>query len=242
MVLPVALESVLWRADQLAQPVCAVLPSGCPALDAALPGGGWPSQGLTELLCEVPLSAELRLLAPALARHTQAGGEVLLLAPPQRPQAAAWAAWGIDPARLVWVQPASAHDSAWALGECLRARLPLWLLAWLPEASPLTLRRLQVLAAGAQAPCTLVRPAALAASASPAPLRLRVWPELGWRLGVQVLKRRGAPLTEALWVDATPPALAPLWPQRGGAVAPSAPVVETDHALAGRAARDALRA
>jgi len=227
----------------MARPAGAVLDSGCAALDAALPGGGWPTQGLTELLCEVPLSAEWRLLAPALARHTQAGGEVLLLAPPQRPQAAACSAWGIDASRLVWVQPGGAHDSAWALGECLRARLPLWLLAWLPEVSPLTLRRLQVLAAGAVAPCTLVRPAAVAASASPAPLRLRVWPEAGWRLGVQVLKRRGAPLTEPLWVDATPPALAALWPQRAAAPTPTAPAgQETHNALAGCAARDALRA
>ena len=241
--LPVALESVLWRADQMARPAGAVLESGCPTLDAALPGGGWPTQGLTELLCETPLSAVVRLLAPALARHTQKGGEVLLLAPPQPPLAAAWASWGVDASRLVWLQPGSAHDSAWALGECLRARVPLWLLAWLPEASPLTLRRLQVLAAGAVAPCTLVRPGALAASASPAPLRLRVWPEAGWRLGVQVLKRRGAPLAEPLWVDAAPPALSALWPQRHPVSVQVAPLgVETSDVVAGRTALDTERA
>lgn len=240
--LPAALESVLWRADRLVRPDGAAFSSGCQALDTALPGGGWPSQGLTELLCDESLSAETRLLAPALARHTQAGGEVMLLAPPQRPQAVAWSAWGIDTSRMVWVQPGSARANAWTLGECLRTRLPLWLLAWLPEASPLTLRRLQVLAAGAMAPCTLVRPAALAASASPAPLRLRVWPEAGWRLRVQVLKRRGPPLTEPLWVDATPPSLAALWPHRSGAPSSSAPgLMEKKDAVAGRAARDALR-
>ena len=245
VVLPVALESVLWRADQMAQPAGAVLASGHAALDAVLPGAGWPSQGLTELLCDPPLSAELRLLAPALARHTQAGGEVLLLAPPQAPSAAAWGGWGIDPARLVWVPAQGALDSAWAVGECLRARLPLVLLAWLPEVSPLTLRRLQVLAAGALAPCFLVRPAVAASGASPAPLRLRLGAETGGRLRVQLLKRRGALVPESLWLDAPPPSLAPLWAgRRQSGQRQSAPMhtPEASHVVAGSTARNAERA
>ena len=249
VVLSVALESVLWRADQMAQPAGAVLPSGYAALDGVLPGAGWPRQGLTELLCDPPLSAELRLLAPVLARHTQSGGEVLLLAPPQAPSAAAWTGWGIDPTRLVWVPTQGALDSVWALGECLRARLPLVLLAWLPEVSPLTLRRLQVLAAGALAPCFLVRPAVAASGASPAPLRLRLGAETGGRLRVQVLKRRGVPVSEPLWLDAPPPNLAPLWAGRRQigqrqSVPMHTPIQtpEASHVVAGSAARKAERA
>jgi protein ImuA len=45
----------------------AVLASGHAALDAQLPGGGWPVGALTELLLPHPGVGELRLLAPALA-------------------------------------------------------------------------------------------------------------------------------------------------------------------------------
>lgn len=44
----------------------AVLPSGFPALDAALPGGGWPQHGVVEVLAPQPGHPELALLAPAL--------------------------------------------------------------------------------------------------------------------------------------------------------------------------------
>ena len=44
----------------------AVLPSGFPVLDAALPGGGWPQHGVVEVLAPQPGHPELALLAPAL--------------------------------------------------------------------------------------------------------------------------------------------------------------------------------
>lgn len=48
--LSAAVAAALWRGDQLGAPVSAVWPSGFAALDAQLPGGGWPGHGLTEIL------------------------------------------------------------------------------------------------------------------------------------------------------------------------------------------------
>ena len=40
--LPPDIEAALWRGDQLGSPVTSVVSSGFAALDAELPGGGWP--------------------------------------------------------------------------------------------------------------------------------------------------------------------------------------------------------
>ncbi len=49
------------------------VPTGFANLDAELPGGGWPSGALTEILGSCEGIGELGLLLPALARLTSAG-------------------------------------------------------------------------------------------------------------------------------------------------------------------------
>src|SRR5689334_4298485 len=76
---PAMLHPSLWRARSGgAAGQNAVLPSGFPALDAELPGGGWPVRTLTELLLPQPGVGEIRLLAPLLAPLARAGRSVLL--------------------------------------------------------------------------------------------------------------------------------------------------------------------
>src|SRR5258706_14910581 len=58
----------IWRADEVAGAAAPGLSTGHPALDAELPGGGWPAGQLIELLLEHAGVGELSLLAPALAR------------------------------------------------------------------------------------------------------------------------------------------------------------------------------
>ena len=75
---PVRLHPSLWRASQIGGGQRRTTPSGHAALDAELPGGGWPHGELTELLLPQPGIGELRLLAPALAmvgRAGQGGGQ-----------------------------------------------------------------------------------------------------------------------------------------------------------------------
>jgi protein ImuA len=61
---PEDLHPALWRAQQLAARSRRCCASGHAALDAQLPGGGWPVGALTELLLPHPGVGELRLLAP----------------------------------------------------------------------------------------------------------------------------------------------------------------------------------
>ncbi len=64
---PERIHPALWRADGLGRAPTAGWPTGFAALDAELPGGGWPVGALTELLLPHPGVGEWRLLAPALA-------------------------------------------------------------------------------------------------------------------------------------------------------------------------------
>src|SRR5690349_10190577 len=105
-----ALEQILqrhpvWRGGALA-PGAQALPSGFAALDAALPGGGWPFQGLAEVLADESGVGELALVLPAFARLTSAGKRAIWIAPPHVPYAPALAAGGVDLANLLLVQPA----------------------------------------------------------------------------------------------------------------------------------------
>jgi len=79
--LDLALHPAVWRASQIGGGAQATSPSGFPALDAELPGGGWPHGVLTELLLPQPGIGELRLLAPVL----QAVSMPVVTAPPAPP-------------------------------------------------------------------------------------------------------------------------------------------------------------
>ena len=72
--------------------------TGFAALDAQLPGGGWPRRALTELLPASPGVVGLRLLAPALAATLAAGRSVMLFDPPAGLTAWALAQLGLDAA------------------------------------------------------------------------------------------------------------------------------------------------
>ncbi|VVD86426.1 damage-inducible protein [Pandoraea anhela] len=97
MTLPLSsLPAGLWRASELAHCHRAGHATGFAALDAELPGAGWPHGAVTELLSERPGIGEWRLLAPALRDLTQAGKPVMVIAPPMLPYAPALVAWGID--------------------------------------------------------------------------------------------------------------------------------------------------
>jgi len=56
----------LWRAGGTASTRRSVVPSGFAALDAQLPGGGWPHPALIEVMNERPGIGELSLFLPAL--------------------------------------------------------------------------------------------------------------------------------------------------------------------------------
>jgi protein ImuA len=181
----------VWRADRLACAESApAWPTGQPALDAELPGGGWPATGLTELLLSATGIGELRLLAPALRA---VDGELLWVAPPALPYAPALQVLGL--ARLVCLTPGSATDAAWAAEQALRAGCCAAVLWWGDAPLPM-LRRLHL--AAAACPLFALRPWAAQQQSSPAPLRLVCTPAPQGRLAVRVCKRRGPPMAAAI--------------------------------------------
>lgn len=205
--LPGLLRADVWRADALAAPRAHTLPSGDAALDAQLPGGGWPVGALTELLQAPGMHNEWRLLLPALARS--GSGPVVLVAPPYLPFAPALQAQGLQAQRLLWLGAAHDQDTAtlWLSEQALRCAAVDAVLAWLPQVRPEQLRRLQWAAAEHHKLLFVVRPQAAQAQASPAVLRLLLGQADGVALSVQILKRRGPPLAESLRLAARPPAL-----------------------------------
>lgn len=197
--------AAVWRANQLGGGVARGVPSRHAALDAELPGSGWPRQALIELLAESFGVGELRLLMPVLAQLTRAGKPVMWIAPPAMPYAPALADAGIALEHLLLVRPGSERDCWWAIDQALRCGHAGAVLAWLPEQRRLAandrLRRLQLAATGSDGLCFVFRPAAASVQASPAPLRIVLAPAEGGRLSLTLLKRRGPPLTKPIHVE-----------------------------------------
>jgi hypothetical protein len=194
---PAALEEILqrhpvWRGGALAHAVEAVA-TGFAGLDAALPGGGWPRQGLTEILADEAGIGELGLILPALAALTGAGQRVVWVAPPHVPYAPALTASGVDLVHLLVVNASGRRDALWAAEQALRSGSCHALAAWLPKPRYAELQRLAVAAEASHAVAFLYRPLAAAEESSPACLRLALEPA-GLELAVHIVKRRGAPL------------------------------------------------
>jgi cell division inhibitor SulA/protein ImuA len=191
---PAALVDVLargdvWRGDVLARLPDSAVPTGYAELDAELPGGGWPRGNLTEILVDRSGLGEMSLLLPALASLSAAGGWLALVAPPWLPHAPTWAAAGLALERLVVVK--AGRHAAWCCEQLLACGGFAGVLAW-PEAAidARALRRLQVAAEGRPTLACLWRPAAQAATPSPAPLRVLLAAGVGG-LSLSIVKRRG---------------------------------------------------
>lgn len=234
---PRRVADALWRGHQMGSAVSQVLTSGWPELDRELPGGGWPCRSLTEVLQTCPGANEWRLFAPALRGLAEAGRCLAVVGPPWSPHLPGLQHQGLSPRQLVWVQAESAAERLWACEQLIRANACGALMAWLPQARPEELRRLQVNAQGHEGLVLLFRPAAAQQQASPAPLRLSLAHEADWALRVRVFKRRGAPHLDDLRLPSVPGGLqAVLTPRMRALVRPSIPEPHRSHHVVGRPA------
>jgi len=195
----------VWRGDRSPAAPLPIMATGFAALDAELPGGGWPHGALTELLVDGSGLGELSLLTFVLAGIRESGGWSLLVAPPYPLHAPAWAVAGVDLAHLAVVSPVSGRDALWAMEQALASSAPRAVVGWAPYADSRAVRRLQVAAAGSDALAFLFRSTRMAVDASAAPLRLQLAGEAG-KLAVRILKRRGPPLAAAICLALPRPA------------------------------------
>lgn len=192
------------RGGELARVASASVPTGFPQLDAELPGGGWPTGSLAELLPSHEGIGELRILGPALAALAHAGRRLAWIAPPYLPYAPALAAAGIDLAQILIVKTRTARDALWAVEHALHSAACGAVLAWPAEVKYVALRRLQLAAERSQAITMLFRPPSAASEPSPAALRVALYTAEGG-LAVQILKRRGAICERPVIVDLARP-------------------------------------
>lgn len=181
----------IWRGRSSVQP--ATIASGFVALDAALPGGGWPLVGLVEILTPQFGIGELRLLVPVLAQLTQRPPPrwVTWVAPPFEPYAPALAARGLVLERQLVVHT---DTVLWAMEQALGSGACDVALGWTQRAPARSLRRLQLAAERGRTLGVLFRALRTAREASPAMLRLAVEPlcmSQGEGVRITLLKSRG---------------------------------------------------
>jgi len=193
----------IWRGNQLGCVATPSVPTGFPALDAELPGGGWPAAALTEILPQHEGIGELRILGHALASLSARGRWLAWIAPPYLPYAPALQAAGIDLARLIVVRTRSPRETLWAAEQALRSNSCGAVLAWPDRIAWPELRRLQLATGGGHALAVLFRPPRAAGEASPAALRLALDTCEG-DLAVRILKRRGAVLGRPIRLHPAP--------------------------------------
>jgi protein ImuA len=158
---------VFRRGDEPRLP-SAVIPSGFSAIDAQLPGGGWPVPGFVELLCDSVGVGELAMWLPVhralnhralnhralnhRALNVEACTNALWIHAYQTrgrghqaiPNAPAFAAQGIDLSNIAFVQPPSDEASLWACEQALLSRSVGLVLTVLTQqhASSMALRRI----------------------------------------------------------------------------------------------------
>jgi hypothetical protein len=192
----------LWRArEQGGMAGRPGIPTGFATLDRCLPGGGWPSQGLIELLTDHTGIGEVSLLMPALARlcgDERHGGWLAWISPPHQPYAPALAACGIDVRRLLVVR---APPAEWAMEQALRSGACSAVLGWAPCRDRQSLRRLQLAAEQSRCLAVLFRRLQDGNEPSPAVLRVALEGTPGG-LEARILKSRGG-RAASVWLGRT---------------------------------------
>jgi cell division inhibitor SulA len=121
----------------------AVLPAGLQALEDWLPGGGWPQAGLVEMTVPDDHTDVMALLVPLFAHLVRQARWLGMLAPPYLQRARLLSESGIDPLRLMQINPHSGRSDLWLLEQMLRSGQYSAVLAWPACNTELVSRRLQ---------------------------------------------------------------------------------------------------
>jgi hypothetical protein len=169
-----------------------VEPSGSASLDAVLPGGGWQSGTIVELMPMSDGIGELRLLMPALAKITQGERHVAMIAPPYIPFAPALLRHGLRLEHFWIIRAQSAADILWSAEQTLRCRSFGAVLAWPSAIRDREVRRLQLAAEAGSSIGFVYRQPSAARESSPAAVRLRLQTDVTGQLSIDVVKCRGA--------------------------------------------------
>jgi hypothetical protein len=168
-----------------------ITPSGCKPLDAILPGGGWQSGTLVELIPDQTGIGELSLLMPSLARVTQGERHIAFISPPFIPFAPALSQHGIRLERLLIINAQSTKDMLWCMEQTLRCKSFGAVIAWPTALVDREIRRLQLSAEVGGSIGFVYRSMQSARETSPAAVRLCLQRKDQQPLEIHVLKCRG---------------------------------------------------
>ncbi|HEX3061211.1 MAG TPA: translesion DNA synthesis-associated protein ImuA [Usitatibacter sp.] len=187
----------VWRGGELEHASQPPVPTGHAALDRELPGGGWPSGTLTEVLHDGAGIGEVSFLAGALARASEGGRLIAWVNAPHLPYAPALGQSGLPLECCLVIRPPSRDDALWAAEQVLRSGACGAALLWLAHDDYACLRRLQMAAQAGRTLAVLYRTSPALRLSTPAHLRVLLEREEGW-LKVSIPKRRGPPLEEPI--------------------------------------------
>lgn len=179
----------LWRGRGLPRREARAIRTGFPGLDAALPGGGWPSGALVDIVSAHRGIGELSILLPAMAGLCRKGLHAVWIDPPFTPYAPALQQAGVITQQVLVIGPCpSDGDVPWCMEKILYSAGCGMALAWPGRLDFRTARRLQLAAESGGSLGVLFR--GPDPGNSPAALRLGLTPQ-GDTLEVGILKARG---------------------------------------------------
>lgn len=185
------------------------IPSGFAHLDQQLPGGGWPTRNLIELLQKHHGIGELRFLMPVLRKLSMEQKKLVLIGAPMLPLTPVFEQFGVALNQVNMIQADKPQDRLWAIEQVLQSDSFGALLIWLPEektlCGPTVLRRLQYQATRSRGLSFVFRPIKAQLQPSPASLRLCLTAQSPNTLRVHLIKRRGPVLEQPLWIDLPSP-------------------------------------
>jgi hypothetical protein len=177
----------LWRGETLAR--IDARATGYPALDAHLPGSGWPIGALIEIAPACDGLGELSLTLPALRSWCREGRSIAFVHPPYTPYAPALARYGLHLDSVLWIAADRDEDARWAAEQLLREGAAAVLL-WSAVQQDRALRRLQLAAESGRACAFLYRSPPMLSNASPAALRIAL-SAVGDDVRADIVKVRG---------------------------------------------------
>ena len=185
----------LWRGCDMAGQGFHGIGTGYHELDDILPGRGWPSSGLVEVIARHSGMGELQLLIPLMQSVIKQGKWILCVAPPYLLNAPALTQAGIDIEQILIVkQDTPCKDALWSMEKAMQTENCGLVLAWQNWLPGKVLRRLQLAAEAGDTLAVLFKHND--SKYSPSPLRLQIKPSTTdnrdfSRAEVTVIKARG---------------------------------------------------
>jgi hypothetical protein len=189
-------SALLWRGNESPHPK--TRSTGFAELDDCLPGGGWPLGTLIEIIPACEGVGELSLCLPALAALCRDGRRVALVAPPHVPYAPALVRAGLQLDSMLWVDADRDEDALWSAEQLLRDGNAGAVLVWSSTRDERPLRRLQLAAETGKAFAFLYRSTANLRQASPATLRITLYPDIDGTRAELIKIRGGRPRSISL--------------------------------------------